>query len=119
MSLKITRSDFEDVTVLVLDGDITLGENHALLREQIRGLLEDGRRKFILDYGAVRYQDSAGNGALVASWIAVRNLGGELVMAGLQHRILEVFQLGRFDKIFVIFATVADALKHFGLEPKN
>lgn len=119
MILNITRSDFADVTVLVLDGDVTLGENHAHLREQIFGLLEDGRRKFILDYGAVRYQDSAGNGALVASYTSVRNLGGDLVLAGLQHRIFEMFQVNKLSAVFKIFATTNDALDHFGSNSKS
>jgi anti-anti-sigma factor len=119
VSLGITRSDFGDVTVLVLNGNVTLGENHAYLREQIFGLLKDGRRKFILDYGAVCYQDSAGNGALAESWTNVRNLGGELVLAGLQHRIIEMFKVNRFYTVFKIFATTNDALDHFGVNSKS
>jgi anti-sigma B factor antagonist len=119
VSLGITRSDFGDVTVLVLDGNVTLGANHVFLREQIFGMLEDGRRKFILDYSAVQFQDSAGNGALAASWAKVRNSGGELVLAGLQHRMIDMFQVTKLNAVFKIFATANDALDHFGVDAKG
>lgn len=119
VSLKITRRDFGDVTVLALDGNVTLGQNHALLRQQMLGLLGDGRRKFILDYSAVRYQDSAGNAALVEFYMKVRNSGGEFVLAGLQHRILELFQLTKLYEVFKIFATAKDAFDHFGINSKS
>jgi anti-sigma B factor antagonist len=119
VGLKITRSDFGDVTILVLDGNVTLGENHAYLKNQIIGLLEEGRRKFILDYSAVRFQDSAGNGSLVASWQRVRNLGGELVLAGLQQRIREMFEVSKLSVVFKIFATMNDAIHHFGVNSKS
>jgi anti-sigma B factor antagonist len=119
VSLGITRSDFGDVTVLVLNGNVTLGENHVFLKKEISRLLEDGRRKFVLDYSAVRYQDSAGNGALVESFTNIRNKRGELVLVGLQPNIFAMFQITKLYPVFKIFATSSSALDHFKVNPED
>jgi len=72
MSLHATHRDAGQVTVVDLSGRITLGDGSALLRKTIRGLLDDQRRKILLNLADVDYIDSSGIGELVSGFTAVK-----------------------------------------------
>ena len=51
-----------DVMVLDLKGRITLGEGDELLKDKVNSLLNQGRKKLLLNLAEVPYVDSAGLG---------------------------------------------------------
>ena len=65
MSFKATSRDVGDVTVIDMDGRVTLGEGSSLLRDLIQENLNKGRRKILLNLAGIVYIDSTGLGALV------------------------------------------------------
>jgi anti-sigma B factor antagonist len=73
VALTIDQRLSGDVVVLRAQGRITLGEETNSLREAIRGLIETGHRKILLNLQGVRYIDSAGLGTLVSAYWAVRS----------------------------------------------
>lgn len=117
--LEITRKDFGDVTVLELDGRLTLGETTALFKESVQDLLRSGRRRLVVDYSNIAFVDSAGNDAIVKAYVASRNSGGDIVIVGLKGRVKDVFQITKLSSVFVILPDVGDALKHFGVASEN
>jgi len=55
-----------DVTVIKVTGDITLsGGGDVLLKDKVQSLLQQGKKKLLLDLGGVAYVDSGGLGQLV------------------------------------------------------
>ena len=55
-----------DVTIVKVTGDITLNKGgDVILKDKINSLLQQGRKKLLLDLGGVAYVDSAGLGQLV------------------------------------------------------
>src|SRR5437868_2906040 len=87
MALRATYRDAGPVTVVDLSGRITLGDGSALLRKTIRGLLEDQRKKILLNLADVDYIDSSGIGELVSGFTAVKNQGGELKLLQLTKKV--------------------------------
>ena len=64
--MKIQERTVNDVIVLSVDGDITMGEAGATrLADKVRSLVQEGHAHLLLDLGRVRYVDSAGLGELV------------------------------------------------------
>jgi len=61
-----------------MDGKITIGEGSVALRTAIRRLLEEGKKKILLNLAKVGYIDSSGIGELVSSYTAINNAGGQL-----------------------------------------
>jgi anti-anti-sigma factor len=57
-----------DVIVLDLKGKMTLGEGDELLKDKINSLVQQGRRKVILNLEDVPYIDSAGLGEIVRTY---------------------------------------------------
>src|SRR5437660_527606 len=90
MALQATYRDAGPVTVVDLSGRITLGDGSALLRKTIRGLLEDQRKKILLNLADVDYIDSSGIGELVSGFTAVKNQGGELKLLQLTKKVRDL-----------------------------
>ena len=57
--MQIEERAVGDVTVLDLKGRVTLGEGDELLKDKVNSLINQGRRKLILNLAEVPYIDSA------------------------------------------------------------
>ncbi len=55
--LNISERQAGDVTILDLSGKITIGEGSVALRTAIRRMLEEGKKKILLNLGGVGYVD--------------------------------------------------------------
>src|SRR5438445_10130338 len=62
--LDIKERQAGDVTILDLSGSVRIGEGSIALRNAIRGLVEGGKNKILLNLGGVNYMDSSGIGEL-------------------------------------------------------
>ncbi len=80
--LNISERQVGDVTILDMDGKITIGEGSVALRTAIRRLLEEGKKKILLNLAKVGYIDSSGIGELVSSYTAI----------GKEERPVEAFE---------------------------
>jgi len=60
--LNISERQVGDVTILDMDGKITIGEGSVALRTAIRRLLEEGKKKSRLSLAKGGYSDSSGIG---------------------------------------------------------
>jgi len=104
--MTILEKSADDAVVLMLDGDITMGEADAChLARRVRRLIQGGHSRIILDVGHVRYVDSAGLGELVECCAAARARGGSIVLLNATRRLVDLFTLthllGAFDFIDV------------------
>jgi anti-sigma B factor antagonist len=77
-NLNIKDRQAGDVTILDLSGKITIGEGSVQLREAVRRLLDEGKKKILLNLGDVPYVDSSGIGELVSSYTTTNHNGGQL-----------------------------------------
>ena len=74
--LNIAERQAGDVTVLDMDGKITIGEGSVALRTAVRRMLEENKKKILLNLAGVGYIDSSGIGELVSSYTAINKDGG-------------------------------------------
>ena len=64
--MQIEERMVGDVVVVKVTGDITLNQgSDIVLKDKVNSLLQQGRKKILLDLGGVAYVDSAGLGQLV------------------------------------------------------
>ena len=83
---NITTREVSHVTIVDIRGRITLGDETGNLRDTVRKLIADGKKKIVLNLAHVDYIDSSGVGELVSSFTAVRNSGGELKLLSLTRK---------------------------------
>jgi anti-sigma B factor antagonist len=102
-----------DISVIELQGKITIGEGDVKLRNLIKDQLAEGRKKLVLDLKQVSYMDSSGIGELVGTFTTVKNSGGELKLANLTSKIKDIMQLTALITVFEVFDSVEDAVNSF------
>jgi anti-sigma B factor antagonist len=112
--LQIVERQVDDVTLLILTGEITLDDGELAFGRRVDDLvLKQGRRKILVDLGGVTYIDSAGVGMMAAELKIVRAKGGALKLlhlAGHGQRVLAVLKL---MTVFESFDDEALAIRSF------
>ena len=100
------------VTIVRIDGQLIVG-NRQELKTLIQDGLDLGERKFLIDCSQTGYIDSSGLGVLVSLAKRVRELGGELRIAGLNEDLRSLFEQTKLDSLFQISPTAEEALAGF------
>ena len=113
MSFKATSRDVGDVTVIDMDGRVTLGEGSALLRDLVREKLGKGRRKIVLNLAGISYIDSTGLGELVSGYRMIKSEGGELKLLNLNNKVAELLEITKLYTVFDIHNQEAEAVASF------
>ena len=76
--MEISIRTTEKVTILDLNGNLTIGRSEESLRESVGRLLGEECRFLIINLADVPTIDSSGIGALIKSYTSVRDAGGQL-----------------------------------------
>lgn len=111
--ITISERQAGDVTVLDLEGKVTIGEGSVALRSAIRRLLGEGKKKILLNLGKVGYIDSSGIGELVSSFTAVNKEGGTLKLLNLTQKIQDLLAITKLLTVFDTFDDEASALASY------
>ena len=111
--INISERQAGDVTILDLEGKVTIGEGSVALRGAIRRLLGEGKNKILLNLGKVGYVDSSGIGELVSSFTAVNKEGGSLKLLNLTQKIQDLLAITKLLTVFDVFDEEAEALASF------
>jgi anti-sigma B factor antagonist len=113
MSLEIVQKEREGITVLELNGRITMGEEATKFRQIIQTVAQAANPKLILDMQRVDYIDSTGLGAVVMSSTALGKAGGVVKLLNLNRRNIELLVATKLTTIFEIFSDEQDAVNSF------
>ena len=113
MSFKIQVRESAHVTVVDIRGRIVLGNETGALRAEIRKLVEQGKKKIVLNLEGVDYLDSAGVGELVGSYTTAKNAGGEIKLANLTPKVHDILHVTKLYTVFDIKDDEFTAVKSF------
>lgn len=113
MPLLIDTREVSQVTILDIRGRIVLGDEIHLLRDAVRKLTAEGKKKIILNLAQVDYIDSSGVGELVGAFTTVRNAGGELKLLNLSQKVHDVLYVTKLYTVFDIRDDEFQAVKSF------
>ena len=111
--MQIEERTVGEVVVLDLKGLITLGEGDQLLKDKVNSLVNQGRKRIILNLAGVPYIDSAGLGEIVGSYTTVSRQGGSLKLLGLTKRITDLLSITKLLTVFETYDNEADAVRSF------
>jgi anti-sigma B factor antagonist len=111
--LNMKERQAGDVTILDMDGKITIGEGSVALRSAIRRLLEEGKKKVLLNLAGVGYIDSSGIGELVSSYTAINKEGGQLKLLNLTQKLQDLLTITKLLTVFDVYESESDALNGF------
>lgn len=84
------------------------------LREALKGIIDRGRSRLVLDLSGVTFMDSSGLSVLVTTLKTARAAGGDVVLLGLTPTVRSLIQLTRLHRVFLIFDDESDAVAALG-----
>jgi anti-sigma B factor antagonist len=113
MSFRATIRDVGEVTVIDMDGRITLGEGSALLRDLVHEMLSKNRRKIVMNLAGINYIDSTGLGELVSAYRLIKSEGGELKLLHLNKKVTDLLQITKLYTVFDVHNEESQALASF------
>jgi anti-sigma B factor antagonist len=113
VALKMTNRDVDGVAIVALDGRIVLGEETSALREKVKGLLAEGKKKLVLNMNGVTLIDSSGLGALVAAYSSAKSAGASLHLCNLGSHFNQLLQMTKLLTVFEVSNTEAEAVRSF------
>ena len=116
--MEIEERNVGDVVVLDLKGKITLGQGDELLKDKVNSLVNQGRRKIVLNLAEVPYVDSAGLGEIVGTYTTVSRQGGSLKLLNLTKRITDLLAITKLLTVFETFDAESDAVRSFSASAK-
>ena len=107
-----------EVTVLDLEGRITVQEGADELREVVHNLIREGRLNFVLNMAAVPYIDSTALGRIVRSYTTAMRLGGALKLLSVTGRVQQLLVITKLLTVFETFESENDAIRSFSASAK-
>jgi anti-sigma B factor antagonist len=113
VALKMTNREVNGVSVVALDGRIVLGEESNALREKLKSLIAEGKKKIVLNMDDIKYIDSSGLGTLVAAHCSAKTQGASLRLCHLGSKFQEVLQITKLLTVFEVSDTEAAAVASF------
>jgi len=113
VTIKMTNSEVDGVSVVTLDGRIVLGEESNSFREKLKSMLAEGKKKIVLNMVNIKYIDSSGLGTLVAAHVSAKTQGASVRLCNLGKKFHEVMQITKLLTIFDVYDTEAAAVSSF------
>ena len=111
--LEVKERQAGDVTILDMKGAVRIGEGSIELRDAIRRLAGEGKKKVLLNLAGVNYVDSSGIGELIANYTTISRQGGQLKLLNLTDRIQNLLVITKLLTVFDAYDNEAEALKSF------
>jgi anti-sigma B factor antagonist len=111
--LDVKERQAGDVTILDLSGEVRIGEGSISLRDSIRNLADQNKKKVLLNLAGVKYMDSSGVGELIANYTTISRQGGHLKLLNLTDRIQNLLVITKLLTVFDSYDNEAEALKSF------
>ena len=111
--MKIETRRVRDVVIVTPHGRIPGEKEKRQIQDLLRGLLDEGTRKVVVNLAKTEWMASAGIGALVGARQSYEDVGAQISLAGLTERIKELVVIARLTEVFEIYETVEEALTGF------
>ena len=111
--MEIEERALGEVMILDVKGKLTIGDGDELLKDKINSLIQQGRKKLILNLEGVPYVDSAGLGEIVRTYTTVSRQGGNLKLLNLTKRITDLLMITKLLTVFDTYDSEEEALNSF------
>lgn len=113
MSLELAKRVSGDVTIVDLRGRCTLGDETERLDRELRQLIDSGCRKLLLNLTELLQIDSTGVSTIVATYVTLRRLKGEVKLLHPTGRVQTVLEVTHMLQVIPNFEEEEKAVASF------
>jgi anti-sigma B factor antagonist len=114
--MHIDERTIGDVVVLDVKGRVQLGDGDELLKDKVNSLLNQGRRRIVLNLAECR--TSVRPGEVVRTFTTVSRQGGQLKLLNLTKRITDLLAITKLLTVFDTYDSEQDAVQSFSASAK-
>ena len=111
--MTLTERRVGTVTVLDLEGALTIGDGALRLKDRIDSLVLQERTSVVLNLAGIRYVDSEGLGQLVGCYTSLAKTPGGLKLLSVGTRTMTLLRITRLNTILETFESEDDAVSSF------
>jgi anti-sigma B factor antagonist len=113
MALELANRVSGDVTVVDLRGRCTLGDETEDLGRELKKLIDSGCRKLLLNLTELSQIDSTGVSIIVATYVSLRRLKGEVKLLHPTGRVQTVLAITHLLQVIPNFEEEEKAVASF------
>ena len=110
--MKVTRKEQDDIVICYIKGEINI-DTVSVLNDTFKDILAKNYRKILLNFDQVEYIDSLGIASLIELAKNLSEVQGTVFLSNLSPNIRPIFGITKLERIFYIYDTEEDALRHF------
>jgi anti-sigma B factor antagonist len=111
--LKVKTRMEGDVAVISVSGKLMGGPESDALRNEVKNLIDDGNKNFVVNLKGVPWINSTGLGALMAVYTSIQRSEGVLRLCHVSDRIQSLFMITKLLTIFDTYPTENEAIESF------
>lgn len=111
--MKLKRQVKENVIILTVTGKMMGGDDSQKFHEEIKNIIQQGYKYFLLDLGKVKWMNSSGIGTLMSSWGSVLQHNGILKLANVTKKIESLLVITQLIQFFETFDSVERGVASF------
>ena len=111
--MDITKRRVGDVTILDLNGKLTIGGGAEVLRDTVASVVFQDEKKILLNLAGVPYMDSGGLGELVRCSVVAGKASGAIKLVNMTSKISDLLTITKLSNVFDTFDSESEALASF------
>ena len=108
--MRYSIAKIDTVVVARIRGDMWGKFDDTKLKTDIKAKVEEGERRFVIDFEGASALNSTGIGIVVSSLTTIQRSGGKLRLCNLNQRVKATFEITGIAKMLSIFDTAELAL---------
>ncbi len=112
--MKYTIEKKNDVVLIELKANLEGGPDTFEIKDEVKGQIAAGERKFVLDMEKVGFVSSTGIGVVVGIYSSIKKAEGELKVSGVSDRARRSFVVTGVWDLFSVYDNRKEALAAFG-----
>jgi|SRR5882757_4015862 anti-sigma B factor antagonist len=113
MALELVKRISGDITILDLRGRCTLGDETEDLDRELKKAVDGGSRKLLLNLTELSQIDSTGVSTIVATYVSLRRLKGEVKLLHPTGRVQTVLEITHMLQVIPNFEDEEKAIASF------
>jgi len=111
--MRMGEKEQAGVVILMPKGKIMGGPDAGAVKERLHQLIDESKKKVVVDLSGVSWMNSSGLGILIGGLTTMRNAGGDLKLAGTTDKVQNLLMVTKLITIFESFDTVEEAVASY------
>lgn len=111
--MKVKTRMEGDAAIITVSGKLMGGPESDALRNEVKNLIDDGSKRFVVNLKGVPWINSTGLGALMAVYTSIQRSEGALKLCHVSDRIQSLFMITKLLTIFDTYPSEQEAIDSF------